>query len=692
MYLFFFKHNNIKCNSFTQSYTNADYPINFISNSINIHSLNDSNNNTLNNNFYNEHTYHANISFTKYPNIQIPLNIKQQQHTMLQESINANSNIYNISLMESISIQNTINSIPTQDYFSSNTTHSNIKNTPYNIITIEHILINKEDTTYAETKANTNNIDDANNGVNTHNIENAKINDSQINTANTINNTLFSNKNQTTIFNSKQYITNQLNANSIISHTNIFNNNNKELNHFYSNTITLLPSHISFTPSIKPKPIPPFNTQGIVIGEGYTKAKTLKEANDSIQKEANTIYNDSYGRIKVRLNTFYAYALLQESLQNKEQGFQEANNIDSKANTQEQIHMQTNTRINTQKYTQEQIQQNAISTQSIFISHTPFLRVISPIASKENGFFALPRVGDEVIISYLDNDIDKPYISGSLYNMSNPSLVAIHNIHQTSLSSKTIGTQENGINELTLSNLKDHEEIYIHAQKDYKKSINNNFNQTIHNNKDSVVKGSYTESITKSHTQTIQGLKNVMIGAEYLTNVALSKDTIVGLSHTLNIGADNKLRVANNSSEYIGGNRSVEIGGKLQFNIERYKLETINDNATQIVQGYNNIQTNKDLQIDTQGETLLQSHNNIHVNTNQSLSLNADVNMTMLGDRIHTIAQNDIYNQAQNKIIHQIGNTIITATSDSVTIKAGGVDVIIDSNGFMVKGGEIKSE
>ncbi|RDU61627.1 VgrG protein, partial [Helicobacter didelphidarum] len=37
-------------------------------------------------------------------------------------------------------------------------------------------------------------------------------------------------------------------------------------------------------------------------------------------------------------------------------------------------------------------------------------------------FHAL-RVGDEVIISYLENDIDKPYISSSLYNVSNPPLI-----------------------------------------------------------------------------------------------------------------------------------------------------------------------------------------------------------------------------------------------------------------------------
>ena len=116
-------------------------------------------------------------------------------------------------------------------------------------------------------------------------------------------------------------------------------------------------------------------------------------------------------------------------------------------------------------------------------------------------------------------------------------------------------------NELTLSNLKDNEEIYIRAQKDYNEYIKHNFSQTIHNNKDFKVEGSLSKSITKYHKQEILGLKDVRVGAEYLTNVALSKDTIVGLSHTLNVESSNTLRVANDSSEYVGGDKRVEIQG-----------------------------------------------------------------------------------------------------------------------------------
>ncbi|HEB9350255.1 TPA: VgrG protein, partial [Campylobacter coli] len=50
-----------------------------------------------------------------------------------------------------------------------------------------------------------------------------------------------------------------------------------------------------------------------------------------------------------------------------------------------------------------------------------------------------------MIVSFLDDDIDKPYVSSSLYNGANPSLVNLpFNDHQTSLSSKTIGVNEEG--------------------------------------------------------------------------------------------------------------------------------------------------------------------------------------------------------------------------------------------------------
>ncbi|HEF9143762.1 TPA: type VI secretion system tip protein VgrG [Campylobacter coli] len=409
----------------------------------------------------------------------------------------------------------------------------------------------------------------------------------------------------------------------------------------YTNILTIVPSIVSFAPNFKSKPIPPYSTQGIIIGQST-----------NIQEESNTIYSDEYGRVKVRINCF---------------ANQEA--IDNHSNKDDQ------------------------SNQRYIYSYSPFLRVSTPIASDHSGFYHTPRVGDEVIISYLDNDIDKPYISGSLYNNTNPSLPSLpNNNHITSLSSKTIGTKENGRNELTFSNVKDEEEIYLKAEKDYKELIQHNSSQHILNNKDSIVDGFYTERIKKAHTQTIDLAKNVNVGGEYLTNVALSRDTMVGISNTLNVGLDNKLRVGKNSHEYIGESKSVEIGGNQNITIHKDESRNIKGNKSEVVEGTLDIQSTKEININTQSQINMTASHNILFSSARSTGFQSDKNHTETAQNIAMEATIDIEEKAGNQIHFAVGSTTITATSDSVIIKAGGVEVLIDSKGLVVKGGEVRAE
>ncbi|WP_410002262.1 type VI secretion system Vgr family protein, partial [Campylobacter sp. BCW_6464] len=438
-------------------------------------------------------------------------------------------------------------------------------------------------------------------------------------------------------------------ANSINTNDHL---NLKDLNlsKSYSNTLTLLKKNIIFTPSFKAKPKAPNGTQGIVIGESK-----------DIESERNTIYTDEHGRVKVRIN-LYAN---QEELDNDTFI---ANDIDTNS---------SNLSSNTYKS----------------YHHTPFLRVASSIASNHSGFFHTPRIGDEVIISFLDDDIDKPYVSGSLYNGANPSLVNLpFNDHQTSLSSKTIGVNEEGYNELTLSNIKDKEQIYLKAQKDYDELVQHNFTQRILNDKDSIVDGIYNERIKKIHTQTIDLAKNVNVGGEYLTNVGLSKDTIVGLSNTLNVGVDNKVRVAKNSHEFVGENKDIEIGANQNTIIHKDEIRNVKGNKKEVVEGHYDINVSDKMQVLSEKEMDYKSKDNILFTSNESIGFESDKNTSMVADNITTYAKTIHELKADSEATIQVGETIINAKPDCVIIKAGGVEVTIDSNGLVVRGGELKAE
>ena len=192
--------------------------------------------------------------------------------------------------------------------------------------------------------------------------------------------------------------------------------------------------------------------------------------------------------------------------------------------------------------------------------------------------------------------------------------------------------------------------------------------------------------------QTITLAKNVNIGGEYLTNVALSKDTIVGLSNSLNVGASNSLRVGKDSSESIGGDRRVEIGGSSREEIEGDKHIIIKGERQEHIEGSLTQNVAKDIDVFVANNHTTTANSSIFLNADENMALDSKKHLTMRADTSDISVVTDMAIQAGNSLNFNIGETIITATSDSVIIKAGGVEVVIDSNGLVVKGGEVKSE
>ncbi|WP_410689690.1 type VI secretion system Vgr family protein [Campylobacter lari] len=463
-------------------------------------------------------------------------------------------------------------------------------------------------------------------------------------------------------------------ANTINTNDNL---NIKDLNlsKSYTNNLTLIPSFLTFTPSFKSKPKPPINTMGMVIGE-----------DSNIENQRNTIYTDEYGRVKVRIN-LYAN---QEELDNK-----------------------------TNMY-----------------HHSPFLRVASNIASNHSGFYHTPRIGDEVIISFLDDDIDKPFISGSLYNgvntmpqynyprykreiaeqtlnylnaipMYNKGLDELKlqenteynlnykNEHYLTISNSTIGkdnTDAKARNEITLKNDIDKEEFYILAQKDYKEEIGNNYEQTIKNNKTSEVGALYTEFITLGHMQNIIGFKNVNVGAKYLENTLLSKDTNVGLSNTLNVGTDQEVKIHKNSYEKVGENKKVEIGRNYEERITGEYTSSVSSNRKTFIRGYHHIESQGKYSVHTDSELVTEAKGNIQEHTEKSIFMVAKKDHCVNAENVSSLAQKDNTIVAHNRIINQVKSTSITTTAKEVIIQVGGVQVIIDDKGLRVKGGDLRAD
>jgi type VI secretion system secreted protein VgrG len=144
-----------------------------------------------------------------------------------------------------------------------------------------------------------------------------------------------------------------------------------------------------------------------------------------------------------------------------------------------------------------------------------FLRSMQPWAGQGWGFVFLPRIGMEVVVTFVDGDIDRPLVIGTVYHGTNtpPYPLPDDKTKSTIKSNSTPGGD--GFNELRFEDAAGHEEIFIHAQKDMNETILNNHSRSVGANETISVTGNRTKSVDKNENVTIKGShKTTIQGSE----------------------------------------------------------------------------------------------------------------------------------------------------------------------------------
>jgi type VI secretion system secreted protein VgrG len=131
-----------------------------------------------------------------------------------------------------------------------------------------------------------------------------------------------------------------------------------------------------------------------------------------------------------------------------------------------------------------------------------FIRVSHAWAGKSWGAIALPRIGQEVIVDFLEGDPDHPVITGRVYNEINkpPYELPANATISTFKTNSSKGGE--GFNEFRFEDKKNEEQIYIHAEKDMHIRVKNDRLETIMHNRDLVIENDKKEHIkNKSHVK-----------------------------------------------------------------------------------------------------------------------------------------------------------------------------------------------
>jgi type VI secretion system secreted protein VgrG len=181
-----------------------------------------------------------------------------------------------------------------------------------------------------------------------------------------------------------------------------------------------------------------------------------------------------------------------------------------------------------------------------------WVRVSQSWAGVSWGAFFLPRIGQEVVVSYVDGDPDRPLVTGAVYNGENTTPITLPGMQTQSTIKSRSSKKGTAGNELRMEDKKDSEELYLHAQKDMKVEIENDLSTT-------VMAGSETHTVDKGD-RTV----DVKTGKE-VHNVKGTRAVTVTGNETHTNKADFKQAVTGNFELKVTGNIVIEASGSVMI-------------------------------------------------------------------------------------------------------------------------------
>ncbi len=151
-----------------------------------------------------------------------------------------------------------------------------------------------------------------------------------------------------------------------------------------------------------------------------------------------------------------------------------------------------------------------------------WIRVSQDWAGQGWGMINIPRVGQEVIVSFLEGNPDRPIITGRVYNFEQtvPYTLPDNGTRTTFKTHSTPKAGDDNYNELRFEDKKGDEQIFVHGEKDYDTRIKNDSREWIGNDRSLIVTNDQTESVGGELQLKVTGNQVEKVGGDFSHHVA----------------------------------------------------------------------------------------------------------------------------------------------------------------------------
>ncbi|KQX01199.1 hypothetical protein ASC94_00675 [Massilia sp. Root418] len=194
-----------------------------------------------------------------------------------------------------------------------------------------------------------------------------------------------------------------------------------------------------------------------------------------------------------------------------------------------------------------------------------WVRVQQSWAGAGWGSIFIPRIGMEVVVSFLEGDPDRPLVTGCVYNSDAMPPYALP-AEQTKSTVKTNTSKGGGgYNEIRFEDKKDAEEIYVQAEKDYNRVVKNNdtlkvgFEKKDKGDQTIQIKNDRSLDVGHDHKEHVVNDHTVTVDHDQIITVTNDQSLKVDNNQTVKIAVDQKLDVGGNQATAIKGDQKVTV-------------------------------------------------------------------------------------------------------------------------------------
>ncbi len=291
-----------------------------------------------------------------------------------------------------------------------------------------------------------------------------------------------------------------------------------------------------------------------------------------------------------------------------------------------------------------------------------WIRVSHPWAGSGFGGVHVPRIGQEVLVDYLNGDPDRPIITNRVYNNLQPHPWGLPaNATQSGFLTRSTpsGTAEDA-NAFRFEDKIGEEQIWIHAQRNQDIEVEKDETHWVGNDRSKTIDRDETVHVKRDRTETVDNNETITIG--------------------------------NNRTEDVGANETISIGENQTRDIGGHKLETILKTSTQnvLLARMDNVGAAYSLNVGAAMNTLVGLSKTEQVLMNKSASVGKSESITVGDDYSLTVGKKANISMDGDSIVFTVGKSTIEMHGDgTITLKGSNINVMAAEEQLFEAKGEI---